>query len=105
MTAYLITAVVVGAAITFALRALPFAAVDALRRMPMIDDISRWMPAGAILILAVYSIHGIKDTTLTHGVAELAGIATVVVLHLWRRNMVLSMVAGTAVCVLLTAWL
>ena len=99
---YLLGAVAVCAAVTFGLRALPFAAVDTLRRLPVVENIGRWMPAGAVLILAIYCLHGIEASTSTHGIAELSGVAAVVALQLWRRNMVLSLVAGTAVCVLLT---
>ncbi|MGA5537581.1 branched-chain amino acid transporter permease [Mycolicibacterium nivoides] len=99
---YLLGAVGVCAAVTFAMRALPFAAVNTLRRQPVVQNIGRWMPAGAVLILAIYSLHGIKSSTSTNGIAELSGVAVVVALQLWRRNMVLSLVAGAAVCVLLT---
>ena len=99
---YLLGAVTVCAAVTFGLRALPFAAVDTLRRVPMIANIGRWMPAGAVLILAIYGLHGIEASTSTHGIAELSGVAVVIALQLWRRNMVLSLVAGTALCALLT---
>jgi branched-subunit amino acid transport protein AzlD len=99
---YLLGAVAVCAAVTFGLRALPFAAVDTLRCVPMVENIGRWMPAGAVLILAIYGLHGIEASTSTHGIAELSGAAVVIALQLWRRNMVLSLVAGTALCVLLT---
>lgn len=99
---YLLGAVAVCAAVTFGLRALPFAAVDTLRRVPMVENIGRWMPAGAVLILAIYGLHGIEASTSTHGIAELSGVAVVIALQLWRRNMVLSLVADTALCVLLT---
>ncbi|MCV7068550.1 AzlD domain-containing protein [Mycolicibacterium farcinogenes] len=99
---YLLSAVAVCAAVTFAIRVLPFAAINTLRRLPMVQNVGQWMPAGAVLILAIYSLHGIKSSTSTNGLAELAGVAVVIVLQLWRRNMVLSLLAGAAVCVSLT---
>ena len=32
------------------------------------------------------------------------GVAVTVVTHLWRRNVVLSIVAGTVACMVLTSW-
>jgi branched-subunit amino acid transport protein AzlD len=100
-TAYLLVAVAVCVAITVGMRALPFPVVRTIQRHPIAGDLSRWMPAGAVMILAIYCLAGIKDTTTTHGVAEIAGACTVVLLHLWKRNMLVSIVGGTVICVTL----
>ena len=99
--AYLLATVAICVAITVGLRALPFPVARTLARHPIADDLSRWMPAGAVMILAIYCLAGIKDTTTTHGVAEAAGVGTVALLHLWKRNMLISIVGGTVVCVTL----
>lgn len=99
--AYLITAVIACVAVTVGLRALPFTVAGRLQQHPVGDHLGRWLPAGSVVILAIYCLAGIEDTTTTHGIAEIAGAATVVLLHLWKRNMLLSIVAGTAVCVVL----
>jgi branched-subunit amino acid transport protein AzlD len=99
--AYVLASVAVCVAITVGIRALPFPVARTLRRHPIADDLSRRMPAGAVMILAVYCLAGIKDTTTTHGVAEIAGVGAVVLLHLWKRNMLLSIVGGTVICVTL----
>ena len=60
----------------------------------------------AITILAVYCLAQIAITApSTHGLAELAGVAVTVVTHWWRRNAVLSIVTGTAVCLIHTNWI
>jgi branched-subunit amino acid transport protein AzlD len=102
---YLLAAVIVCAAITVALRAMPFAVAQKLQQHRIGDNLSRWMPAGCVLILAIYCLAEIGDTTTTRGVAEVAGTVTVVVLHLWKRNMLVSIVVGTAVCVALAGGL
>jgi branched-subunit amino acid transport protein AzlD len=99
--AYLLATVAICVSITVGLRALPFPVARTLQRHPIADDLSRWMPAGAVMILAIYCLAGIKDTTTTHGVAEIAGVGTVALLHLWKRNMLISIVGGTVVCVTL----
>lgn len=49
------TALGVAVAITFTLRAVPFAMKGALRGSALLADVGRWMPLGAISILAAMS--------------------------------------------------
>ncbi|WP_432890148.1 branched-chain amino acid transporter permease [Kribbella sp. CA-245084] len=99
---YIATALAVAVTITVALRALPFAMKSALNESALLADIGRWMPLGAITILAIYCLAGIDLTTPSHGVPEIAGVAATIAIHLWRRNAVLSIVTGTAACLVLT---
>lgn len=92
----------VAIAITVTLRTLPFLVKGALADSPLLEDIGRWMPIGAVTILALYCISRIDFGAQTHGVPELAGTVATVALHAWRRNAVLSILGGTAVCVLVT---
>jgi branched-subunit amino acid transport protein AzlD len=62
------------------------------------------MPLGAVTVLVVYCLAQIDLTASTHGVPELAGVAATAAVHWWRRNAVLSIVIGTAVCLVLTNW-
>lgn len=99
-SAYIAIVLGVAIAITVTLRALPFLVKGALADSPLLDDIGRWMPIGAVMILALYCVSRIDFGTSAHGLPELAGIAATVGVHAWRRNAVLSILAGTAVCVL-----
>lgn len=99
---YLAFALGVAVAITVSLRALPFAAKSAMKDSALLADIGRWMPLGAISILAIYCLSGIDFTAARHGIPETAGVLVTVAIHLWRRNAVLSILLGTAVCLLLT---
>lgn len=99
---YVALALGVAIAITVTLRALPFLVKGALAGSPLLDDIGRWMPVGAVAILALYCVSRIDFGAATHGLPEVAGIAATVGVHGWRRNAVLSILAGTATCVVLT---
>ncbi len=55
---------------------------------------------GAITILAVYCLASIDTSGPHHGAPELAGVAVTVAAHLWR-NLILSLLTGTAVCLAL----
>lgn len=103
-TPYAIAAVLVTAAVTWALRALPFAALAPLRSSSAVQYLSMRMPAGVMIILVVYSVRDLPLTEV-HSLVPLAALVTTVGLHLWRRNALLSIVGGTAVHVLLTSTL
>ncbi|MFJ4537931.1 branched-chain amino acid transporter permease [Streptomyces tibetensis] len=101
-TRYAVAAVLVSAAVTWALRALPFAALTPLRTSATVQYLSTRMPAGVMLILLAYCL---RDLPLTHvgALAPSAALGTTVGLHLWRRNALLSILGGTAVHVVLTS--
>lgn len=101
-TTYLVAAVLISAAVTWALRALPFAALAPLRASGTVQFLSTRMPAGIMVILVVYCL---RDLPLTHPrvAAPLAALTVTVGLHLWRRNALLSILGGTAVHVALAS--
>ncbi|GAA1938131.1 branched-chain amino acid transporter permease [Kitasatospora viridis] len=101
-TRYLILAVAVSAAVTWALRALPFTVLAPLRASPVVRYLGARMPAGVMVILCVYCL---RDLSLAdhRAVAPLAALAVTVGLHLWRRNALLSILGGTAASVLLAS--
>ncbi len=105
---YIATALTVAVTITVALRAIPFALKNAVAESTLLADIGRWMPLGAITVLTVYCLAyclaQIDLTRPTRGLPELAGVAVTVAVHRWRHNVVLSIVTGTATCMILTNW-
>ncbi|MFJ8048502.1 branched-chain amino acid transporter permease [Streptomyces luteogriseus] len=103
-TAYAVVAVVVTAAVTWSLRALPFAALAPLRASATVRHLSTRMPAGVMVILVVYCLRDLP-VTQSRATAPLAALAVTVGLHLWRRNALLSILAGTAVHVTLASTL
>jgi branched-subunit amino acid transport protein AzlD len=50
---YVAGALTVAVAITFTLRAVPFAIQTAMKHSELLADIGRWMPLGAISVLAI----------------------------------------------------
>jgi branched-subunit amino acid transport protein AzlD len=99
---YVAGALAVTVVITVALRAIPFALKNAVAGSALLADVGRWMPLGAITVLAVYCLAQIDRATPTRGLPELAGVAVTVAAHRWRRNVVLSILTGTATCMTLT---
>lgn len=101
-TGYLLASVAVAAAVTWALRALPFAALARLRRSPAVHHLSTHMPAGIMIVLAVYSLHGVVPDGPPYGLPAALALLVTVALHLWRRSALLSILIGTATHVVLT---
>ena len=102
---YIAIAVAVAVAITVTLRTIPFVARSAIRDSVVLADLGRWMPLGAVTILAVYCLSRIDVTGPTHGAGPLVGVTVTVAIHLWRRNPLLSIALGTAACVTVTTLL
>ncbi|TGA97329.1 AzlD domain-containing protein [Streptomyces sp. MZ04] len=99
---YAIAAVIVAAAVTWALRALPFAVLAPLRASATVQYLSTRMPVGVMVILVVYCL---RDLPLTEAraTAPLTALAVTIGLHLWRRNALLSILGGTTVHVILAS--
>ncbi|MEV0175825.1 AzlD domain-containing protein [Streptomyces sp. NPDC050803] len=100
--AYAVAAIAVTAAVTWALRALPFAVLAPLRASATVRYLSTRMPAGVMIILVVYCLHDLP-VTQPRALAPLTALAVTVGLHLWRRDALLSILGGTAVHVLLSS--
>ncbi|MFE5170492.1 branched-chain amino acid transporter permease [Streptomyces sp. NPDC056634] len=101
-TPYLLAAVAVSTAVTWALRALPFAALAPLRASATVQYLSTRMPAGVMVILLAYCLRDLP-VTQSRAIAPLAALAVTIGLHLWRRNALLSILGGTAVHVILAS--
>ncbi|MER5899451.1 MULTISPECIES: branched-chain amino acid transporter permease [Streptomyces] len=101
-TSYLVTVLAIVFALTFALRALPFAVLRTLRGSALVRQLSVWMPVGILAILAVTALHG-TITRDPHGTGyALLAVAVTIGVHLaFGRRTILSVGIGTAVYVVL----
>ncbi|MBC2876411.1 branched-chain amino acid transporter permease [Streptomyces sp. TYQ1024] len=102
-TGYLIAAVATAVAVTPALRALPFAALAPLRSSPLAVYLNKAMPVGVMAVLAVYTLRGFDPHVPDRAWPTVIALVFTVALHLWRRNLLLSVLAGTVVHVLLAS--
>ncbi|MCE5291526.1 MAG: AzlD domain-containing protein [Nocardiaceae bacterium] len=102
---YIASAIAVAGGITLALRAIPFAVKGYLRESALLADIGKWMPLGALTILAFYVLTPLATTEWSVALPQFIAVLTTIALHAWRRNVVLSLVCGTLVCVGLSALL
>ncbi len=90
--------VVLGTMLT---RFVPFIVFPAGKPTPKyITYLGRVLPAAVFGLLVVYCLKDVSFLTGWHGLPELISIAVVVGLHLWKRQMLLSIAGGT-VCYML----
>ncbi len=85
-------------------RAIPFIVFSSKRPVPKyINYLGKALPSAIFAMLVVYCLKNTPIMTKPHGIPELISIIAVTALHLWKRNMLLSIFAGTACYMLLTA--
>lgn len=97
-----IITIIILAVITFMTRALPFLVFPAGKPTPKyIQYLGKALPLAVFGMLVVYCLKDVQWLDGSHGIPEILGIATVVLMHLWRRQLFLSMAVGTAVYMIL----
>ena len=96
-------ALVIGviALVTALLRFLPFLVFNGRRPMPeIIRYLGSVLPYSVIAMLVVYCLKGVSFGTYSGWLAPAISVSAVVILHIWKRNTLLSIVGGT-ICYML----
>lgn len=97
----LIIVIIVSALATFATRVLPFVALSRQADHPLVLHLGRYLPPAVMMILVLYALRDFRPVSLgqlnmqANGLPMLIAAACVVILHLWRRNALLSIMGGT----------
>lgn len=90
--------ILVAALITFALRAVPFLIFSGDRKMPeAVKNVADLLPAAIIAVLVIYCIKGDLAAPGIGTINSVISIFIVIALHLWKRNILLSIFGGTVV--------
>ena len=89
-----VLAVALGAMMT---RFPPFLLFPKGKQPPeVITYLGRVLPPVMMGLLVVYCLKSVPILSYPHGLPELISIAFIVVIHLWRKNVLLSIGCGTA---------
>ena len=67
----------------------------------LVEYFGKALPYAMTGLLVVYALRNTPILTGSHGIPELIACAVITLLHLWKRNMLLSTAGGTAVYMLL----
>lgn len=94
------------ALVTMALRFLPFLIFGEKRKTPpLVTYLGQVLPYAIMGMLVVYCLKGVTLTAAPFGIPEVIGCAVVALLHIWKRNTLLSIGAGTVCYMLLVQFI
>lgn len=93
--AHALPVILVAGALTYALRLLPFLVVDQMRGQERIERLGRLLPGGIMIILIAYTV--VEPSTRLDHRALLGASVVTAVLHVWRRNPLISIGGGVLV--------
>ena len=88
--------VAVIAAVTIALRFAPFLLLRGRDTPRFIAYLGRVLPYAIMGMLVVYCLRGTSFANVSNWLPQFIAVAVVAGLHLWKRNTLLSIIAGTA---------
>ena len=92
--ALLVIAIV--ALVTFFTRLLPFVLFPEGKKTPdAVRYLGKVLPCAIVAMLVVYCLKGTSLFAWPYGLPELIAVAAVVVLHVWKKNTLLSIGVGT----------
>ncbi|MBP3649531.1 MAG: branched-chain amino acid transporter permease [Clostridia bacterium] len=85
---------------TMLTRFVPFLLFSGKKTPRFIQYLGQALPGAIFGMLVVYCLKGVNPMVYSHGLPEALAIALTVILHLWKRQMLLSIAGGT-VCYML----
>jgi len=101
-TAEILILAALAALATVLSRSLAFLLFPAGKEAPaFIRYLGRTLPAAVFGMLLVYCLKSVSVAAAPHGIPEAIALAAVVLLHLWKRQMLLSVAGGTVLYMIL----
>lgn len=88
--------ITVATLVTMLLRFIPFLVFGGGKETPeVITYLGKVLPYAIMAMLLVYCLKGTVVTAFPYGIPEAISCVAVVLLHLWKRNTLISIVGGT----------
>jgi len=100
-TSRVILIIVVCGLCTFLERALPFLLFRGKLIPPVIKYLGKVLPMAIMTTLIIYGLRGINLELRSSWLPQIAASIVTVILHLWKRNSMLSIFGGTLCCMIL----
>lgn len=92
----IVMAVVAMALVTVLTRAAPFLFFARRKPPAALDYLQIYLPPALMTILVLASFKDIRWSQAPHGMPSVVAAVITALLHLWRRNVLLSIACGTA---------
>lgn len=87
-------------------RFLPFLVFNENRKTPkFIQYLGKYLSSAVFGMLVIYCLRNVNVFSGSHGIPEFVSIAVTCALHIWKRQMLLSIAGGTACYMLLVHFL
>ena len=101
-TLQMIITVLILSAATVLTRSLPFLVFSRMKSPPkIVSYLGQALPPAIFALLLVYCLKNVDLLSSPHGVPEAIALVAVVLLHLWKRQMLLSIGVGTVLYMIL----
>jgi branched-subunit amino acid transport protein AzlD len=98
---YIIAGIALATLATYATRILPFLFFARREPGPLVRHIEFYMPMMIMVILVFYAIKDVPFGEYPYGIPELLGIGVAGGMHFWLKNALLSIIAATALYMVL----
>ena len=99
---YVIAVMLTACVCNFLTRAFPFLLFSKSDELPgIVQYLGKYLPPCVMAVLVVYCMKSISFTALAGFMPMLIAVVAVVVLHLWKRNNIISIAGGTILYMLL----
>ncbi len=92
--------ILIMSAVTILLRFLPFW-VFHKDTPPYVSYLGRVLPPAIIGMLVIYCLKDVRPLSVPYGIPELAAVVFVAAMQAWKRNSLVSILAGTALYMVL----
>lgn len=87
---------------TVATRFLPFLVFPSGKpTSKYIQYLGKMLPSATLGLLVIYCFKDVSLFNGTHGIPELISVAVIIALHIWKRQMLVSIAGGTIIYMLL----
>lgn len=93
---YSLLIIIVVSICTILLRAFPFLIFGGKKELPQtVQYLGKVLPPAIMAVLVVYCLRSVSLLEGNHGMPEFISVALVAGLHLWKKNILLSIGLGT----------
>ena len=90
--------IVMVALITFVLRAFPFVIFSGKKQLPgLMVSLEKQLSCAIMILLVIYCVKGVSFLDASSWVSTFSGVVVTALVHLKKKNVLLSILAGTFV--------
>ncbi|MCE1206792.1 MAG: AzlD domain-containing protein [Spirochaetia bacterium] len=100
MIRYYLLVIAVMTIVTVFTRAVPFLFFSGRKPPQWLDYLQKFMPPAVMTLLVFNALKDVSFSEAPYGLPALGAALVTALLHLWKRNVLLSIVGGTAVYML-----